>query len=823
MSLSSSSSNSNNKRRDKYIDGNDEENDTLLQSVNTSALEKVPKSRRGTIRPSLEDGDDDPFNNNKWIFMDKNKHKSLLFRNVIFYPSNSTDSSSSTSSHNQSSFNMSNFNFTYFFNFSTLDILLISYLNTIFWLVLIFTDGFLYHTVSYTVTIITWIYSVVKIAFTHQSMGKWQDPQVLPPNSPLFDSPSKREMILVTIALSIGLSLLMMLVNLLKMYTSFIEYRKQELRQKALNQEDSEKSRIKKNTVVKHSNVMRLIKVSKPELPIILAAMVALVISSLATVAMPSYFGTIVEGLTNKNMDALNNAVISLVIIFIVGSITTMIRAWLFYLAGQKFVARIRKELFASILKQEVAFFDASRTGELVNRLASDSQVIQSSVTVNISMAVRYIIQIIGCIILLFITSWKLTLVMLGVIPVLAIGAVFYGKKVKQLGKQFQDELAKSSTTGEEVISNIRTVKAFSKEQRFVDTYAKDINGSYLVGKSLALANGAFAGIVSLFAQLAIVLIVYVGAKQVISGTLSIGGLTSFLLYTLSVAMALAFVSSLFTDFMQAIGSSDRIFELMDRVPAIPIAGGNTLDSVVGEIELKNVFFKYQTRSDNVLHDINIKLSKSTVTALVGKSGGGKSTIVSLIERFYDPQQGLITLDGVDIKSLDPTWYRSMLGFVSQEPLLFAGTIKQNIAFGRENATMEEIMEAAEKANAKNFIETFEDKYETVVGERGVRLSGGQKQRIAIARALLLDPKVLLLDEATSALDAESEYLVKEAIDRLMHNRTVLVIAHRLSTVINANVVMVVNEGRIEEMGTHDELLKNENGIYFNLVKRQLS
>ncbi|KAK5581953.1 hypothetical protein RB653_003534 [Dictyostelium firmibasis] len=784
-------------------------------------------------------------------------------RSIIFYPPINTDSGSvsptptpnhitllqtstestvTTSSYDSSeieALNGGTFNMKYFFYFSTFDILLLSYFISLFWLLLIFSDNYIYHVVSYIMTIVALIYNVIKSYFTiTQILSINKDiitttsneiymgsDSYIPETSPLLNSLKVREMIIVIVLVGIPLMVLFLMLHLITLQLSYKKHKRLSEKEKQFYNQAAEEKRLNKKVEVKHSNLKRLIQLSRPELPIILAAMVALVFSSLTSLAMPYFFGSIVQVVaTTHSFNNLNSSTLGLVIIFVVGSVATLVRSWLFYLAGQKFVARIRRNLFSSIIQQEIGYFDQCRTGELLSRLSSDSQVIQNSVTVNISMLFRYSIQIIGSIILLFITNWRLTLLMLGIVPVLAISTVFYGKKIKQLGKQFQDELAKSSTTGEEVISNIRTVRSFSKEQKFIDLYSKDINGSFLIGKSLAVATGVFSGIVFLVAQLAIVLIVYVGARQVLDGTLSTGDLTSFLLYTLSLAMSLAFISSLMTDFLKAIGSSDRIFEIFDRVPAINVSGGKQIPNPLGEIELKDIEFSYPTRpNNNVLKGLNLKLKKGTITALVGPSGGGKSTVIAMIERFYDPNSGSITFDGVDIKELDPVWYRGIIGYVSQEPVLFAGSIKDNITFGNDSASMDEIISAAEKANAHSFIEEFENGYDTIVGERGVRLSGGQKQRIAIARAMIQNPMILLLDEATSALDAESEYLVKQAIDEIMKDRTVVVIAHRLSTVINANTVVVINQGKIEEMGTHKELLNNPDGTYHNLVKRQLS
>ncbi|KAF2075245.1 hypothetical protein CYY_003463 [Polysphondylium violaceum] len=754
---------------------------------------------------------------------------------VIFYP-NPVNSTTTTTSSNSTITPgmMDQFNMKYFIYFSTFDVLLLSYILSVFWVVCIFIQGYLYQLSTMVMSVLGLVYLIAKSSLSIPLLvksleGEYVSPDILPPNSTILTNSASRQLTIACLANSIGLVVIYLALNVYPTIVYRVEYNIQAAKDKKKHSDaeamDSVHNKKKRESRINTSgNAKRLAVLSKPELPLILCGMIALIFSSLSSLAIPAFFGQIVEVLsTTGDINTLNNSTMALVIIFVVGSLATSIRAYLFTLAGQRFVARMRNELFGAIIKQDVSFFDQSRTGELINRLASDTQVLQNTVTVNISMAVRYTIQIIGTIILLFVTNWRLTLVMLAIIPVLAISAVFYGKKVKLLGKEVQEILAKTSTTAEQVISNVRTVKAFAKEEKFVAIYGKDVHESYLLGKTLAIAGGIFSGSVFLIAQLAIVLIVYIGAKQVLNGQTTTGNLTSFLLYTLTVAMALAFVSSLFGDFMQAIGASDRIFELMDKIPSIPMSGGQVFSNPpVGEIELNDITFTYPTKGSQVLKNISLKLQTGTITALVGPSGGGKSTIVSLIERFYDPDSGLITLDGVDIKQIDLKWYRGIIGYVSQEPLLFAGSIRENISFGIENASMEDIVAAAEKANAHQFIEQFENKYDSYVGERGVILSGGQRQRIAIARALLLNPKILLLDEATSALDAESEYLVKEAIDRLMRDRTVLVIAHRLSTVVNATTVLVINQGTISERGTHDELVKNESGIYYNLVKRQL-
>lgn len=569
-------------------------------------------------------------------------------------------------------------------------------------------------------------------------------------------------------------------------------------------------------------NLGRLMTLAKPELCVLFIASVALLASSGSQIAAPYFFGRVIQASMEEGMSHLNKTIVLLSLIYLAGALAALVRSWLFTLAGQRLVARIRKQLFASVVEQEVAFFDNNRTGELINRLSSDTQVIQNALTVNVSMLLRYIIQIIGSLAFMFSLSAKLTGVLISVVPIVGIGAQRYGSFVQGLRKRFQDELAAASSTAEEAIANIRTVRSFSQERKSKNSYGTDIDKSYKSGAKLALASGFFNGVIGIIGQGAVVLVLWYGGSLVNKHELDVGILTAFMLYTLNVAMAFAFLSSLYGDFMQAVGASVRMFELMDRIPSIDLEGGKKLSTVNQVIQFQDVYFAYPSRPDNdVLKGMSFELKPGETVALVGPSGGGKSTVISLLERFYDPKSGVISIGTTNLAELDLFWLRRKIALVSQEPVLFATTIAANIAYGCE-ATQEEIEKAAEQANAHNFIASFEEGYQTQVGERGVKLSGGQKQRVAIARALLMNPDVLLLDEATSALDAESEHFVKEAIDRAMVNRTVLVIAHRLSTVRNADQVLVIDKGHIVERGTHETLLAKA-GVYKKLVLRQLS
>eukprot|EP00118_Oscarella_pearsei_P003549 m.14741 g.14741 ORF g.14741 m.14741 type:complete len:774 (+) comp25958_c0_seq1:25-2346(+) len=575
-------------------------------------------------------------------------------------------------------------------------------------------------------------------------------------------------------------------------------------------------------------NLRRLLGLVGPDAYVLLAGFVFLLVSTGANSVAPLFFAKVIDGAVSEKMNEVNKWALILFLVFFAGSIGAMFRSYLFQLTGEAMVARLRKKLFESIVSQEVAFFDENRTGDLTSRLSSDTQVIQNTVTSNISMLLRYLLQIIVSLGLMFYLSWSLTLVLLSVVPAVSIGAVIYGKYLQKLRKKFQDKLGEAGTVAEESISSMRTVRSFSNEEKSMQDYGVKIDESFALGKKIAIGIGIFNGIIFSLIQGASVLVLWYGAKLLYKretdphSYLSPGELTGFMLYMLNIAMAFAFLSSLYGDFMQAVGASERVFNLIDRKPAIPIKGGNQLVSFEGSVQFDDVSFRYPSRPDtNVLRGVSFRVEPGTVVALVGPSGGGKSTIVNLIERFYESKSGTITLGGTDVTQLDPLWLRRRMAMVGQEPVLFGCSIADNIAYGKK-AEQEEIEEVARQANAHEFITSFEDGYKTVVGERGIRLSGGQKQRVAIARALLMNPTVLLLDEATSALDAESEHLVQEAIDRAVVGRTVVIIAHRLSTVRNASKVLVVDKGVIAETGTHNELIEKD-GVYKRLVLRQLN
>jgi ABC-type multidrug transport system fused ATPase/permease subunit len=392
---------------------------------------------------------------------------------------------------------------------------------------------------------------------------------------------------------------------------------------------------------------------------------------------------------------------------------------------------------------------------------------------------------------------------------------------VRKLSRDVQDALAGASEVAEEALAGIRTVRVFTAEPHEVSRYGAAVQRSFQIARARSILASTFMSVAMCAAGVATAAVLWRGGRLVLGGQMTAGDLVSFMMYTLFVGFALGGLSELWADFMKASGAAERIFELMDRAPAIPASGGAELSEVRGRVTFEGVVFSYPTRRDaKVLEGIDLDVDAGEAVALVGPSGAGKSTIAALLSRLYDPVEGRVLLDGKDLRDLSPVGLRRRIGVVSQEPILFSCSIAENIRYGRAGATDAEVTAAARMANAHDFISRFPAGYETLVGERGVQLSGGQKQRVAIARAVLKDPRILILDEATSALDAESEHLVKEALDRLMKGRTTLIIAHRLSTVAGADRVCVLDGGRVVQSGPHVTLIGQE-GLYRRLVERQ--
>uniref|UniRef100_A0A673XXD6 Mitochondrial potassium channel ATP-binding subunit n=1 Tax=Salmo trutta TaxID=8032 RepID=A0A673XXD6_SALTR len=492
---------------------------------------------------------------------------------------------------------------------------------------------------------------------------------------------------------------------------------------------------------------------------------------------------------------------------------------------GERVAADMRKTLFQSLLRQDVAFFDSNKTGMLVNRLTADIQEFKSSFKLVVSQGLRSVTQTVGCFVSLYVISPKLTGMTVVILPCLVGAGALIGSFLRRLSRLAQEQVSKATGVADEALGNVRTVKAFAMEEREM-LYAWEVDKSCEMNESLGSRIAVFQGMSNIVLNCIVLGTIFAGGSLMAGDEMSPGDLMSFLVASQTVQRSLASISILFGQMVRGLSSGARVFEYLSLEPTIPLSGGGRIPykSLTGRVDFMNITFSYPTRpGQQILKNFNLIIPPCKTVAIVGESGGGKSTVASLLERFYDPSSGVIMLDGLDIRTLDPSWLRGqVIGFINQEPVLFGSSVMENIRFGKPEATDAEVINAAKQANAHRFITGFPDGYNTVVGERGVTMSGGQKQRIAIARALIKNPSILVLDEATSALDAESERVVQEALDRATTGRTVLIIAHRLSTIQRADLICVMSNGRIVEAGTHMELL-SKGGLYADLIRRQRS
>ena len=542
--------------------------------------------------------------------------------------------------------------------------------------------------------------------------------------------------------------------------------------------------------------------------------------------AFPKLMGLLVDCVNNKDRAQANFIALSLLGILFMQSIFSFFRLSLFVNFTENTLANLRLALYSNLVKLPMSFFSQKRVGELNSRISSDITQIQDTLTSTIAEFLRQFILIIGGIALLATESFKLTLLMLSVVPLVAIAAVIFGRFIRSYSKKVQDKVAESQVIVEETMQGISIVKAFANEWYEIARYKTQIKEVIQIAIKGGKYRGYFASFIIFCLFGAIVAVVWYGVQLSIAGEMSVGQLISFVLYSTFVGASFGGIAELYAQIQKAIGATERVFELLDETPE-KIQGTTahqSIEKIKGNVIFKNVAFKYPSRKEmEVLKDVSFTAQFGQKIAIVGPSGAGKSTIASLLLRFYSIAEGSIEIDNKNIYDYDLEQLRGNMSIVPQDVILFGGTIRENIAYGKPNATEEEILAAAQQANAYNFIESFPEKLDTIVGERGVKLSGGQRQRIAIARALLKNPSILILDEATSSLDSESEKLVQEALEILMEGRTSIIIAHRLSTIRSADQILVLDQGIIAEKGTHQELITLENGIYKNLSNLQFS
>lgn len=515
---------------------------------------------------------------------------------------------------------------------------------------------------------------------------------------------------------------------------------------------------------------------------------------------------------------------LGLLLILVVQAVFSFGRVYFFAQVTENVLKALRQDTFKRLIQMPMSFFSKNQVAELSSRMATDISVISDAFTVNIAELIRQTIVGVGGLVMLIITSGSTAKWFLIIIPPLTLFAILFARRLRKFSKTYQEKIAEANVVVGEALTGIANVKTFTNEAYEISKYNK-ISGTI---REFGLKYGIFRGLFFSFVMVFVFGSVFFILWQMlfalkVEKTMEPEEFGTFMMLALFVAGSLGGLPEQIASIQRALGATDRVFELVDgEVESIDFVDNKSTKHTKGEIVFKDLSFNYPSRPDfNVLKHIDLNVEAGQTVALVGSSGSGKTTIASLIMRFYDPVSGTVLIDGVDSRTISLTELRKQIALVPQDVILFAGTIKDNIAYGRTNATDAEIEEAARKANAYQFISTFPDKFNTLVGERGIQLSGGQRQRIAIARAVLKDPSILILDEATSSLDSESEYLVQEALEKLMVGRTSVVIAHRLATIKNADKIIVLQNGSVQESGTHQELIQNEQGLYYKLSKMQ--
>jgi ABC-type multidrug transport system fused ATPase/permease subunit len=601
--------------------------------------------------------------------------------------------------------------------------------------------------------------------------------------------------------------------------------------------EELPKAKINKESI---KQVMRLLSYLKPYRTKFFLGLVCLILSSASSFLFPLLMGRLIgtgaqaeqggKMVPNEILDVfptdINTVALTLLGVLFIQAIFSYFRINWFVEVAEKGLADIRRDTYHKLITLPMNFFSQRRVGELNSRLSADLSQIQDAITTTLAEMIRQIIIFIGGITFLILVSGKLTLMLLAVLPILVVVAVTFGKFIRKISRQAQDKLAESNTIVEETLQGISNVKAFVNESFEVGRYNKSVREVVKIAMRGAKFRGIFASFIVFCLFGTIVSVVWYGSHLVQTGEISIASMFTFILLSTFVGAAMGSFPELYATMQKAFGASERVLEILaeENEPISMDEEKNVVHQKIhGNLDFQNVVFSYPSRKEiTVLNGVSFEARKGEKVAIIGPSGAGKSTIAGLILRFYETQSGSLLFDGIPSTDFSLTDIRNQVAIVPQDVLLFGGTIRENIAYGRLKASEEDILMAARRANAHEFIVGFPEGYDTLVGERGVKLSGGQRQRIAIARALLKDPALLILDEATSSLDSESERLVQEALEELMKNRTSIIIAHRLSTIREADKIIVLEKGKVIESGKHSELMKNEGGLYRYLSQLQL-
>jgi ABC-type multidrug transport system fused ATPase/permease subunit len=594
--------------------------------------------------------------------------------------------------------------------------------------------------------------------------------------------------------------------------------------------EQKEKVKITKSSIKKAKGIFAYLR---PYAGIYFIGWIFLVLSTSAGLVFPYLMGKLLgAGASTSNMsDAIglidmsniNSVAIALFVLFGFQSLFSFVRVVLFNNVTENALRDLRNDAFSKLVYMPMDFFNRNKVGELTSRLSSDIAQIQETLRTTIAEFFRQIIIVVGGILFLFFISWKLALIMLGTVPVMAIVAVIFGRYIRKLSKEAQDYIAESNSIVEEALTGIANVKSFTNEFFIFSNYKKSTQQTRDLNVRSGIWRGLFVSFIIFCLFGAIVFIVWRGLlmTQGANPELNTEGFYQFVLFTIMMGASVGSLPDLYASVQKAIGATENLMDIIHQETEVQLNHGTRKDRLTGSISFEKVHFSYPQRSDvEVLKGISFDIKQNQTLALVGKSGSGKSTISNLLLQFYTLNEGGITFDGIPAKDFELNALREQMAIVPQEVILFSGNIRENILFGNPAATEEQIIEAAKQANAWEFIDAFPNKLDTEVGDRGIQLSGGQKQRIAIARAILKNPTILILDEATSALDSESERLVQDALDKLMKGRTSVVIAHRLSTIRNADQILVLQSGKVEESGTHQSLMELK-GLYADYVGLQ--